>query len=97
MRLPDEVTIYTPNNERSIKTKAAVKYSTWDERVDIPGGQTIQSLDEISMLIPAGVVEEDEIASVEWRGKLYRTRGLVKVFRRRGRDHHFQVRLTERD
>lgn len=93
MKLPDQVRVWTTDNTRSITTKAAVKYRTWDETIGTEIYTGTRSIDEIVVLIPARYVRQGDIERIDWRGQTYRSIGLIQIFRRNGRDHHYQVRL----
>lgn len=95
MRLRDRVEIYKDQDTRVKSVKAEVSYRKWDEFTSPANLVTgVVSVDELICIIPA-VVAEDEIGAVVWRGTYYNRVGQVKVYRRNGKDHHYEIRLEQ--
>lgn len=95
MRLRDRVEVYRDNDTRVMSVKAEVSYRKWDRFSE--GGNLVVgviSIDELVCIIPA-VLPESEIGAVVWRGKYYNRVGEVKVYRRNGKDHHYEIRLGQ--
>lgn len=95
MRLRDRVEIYRDQDTRVMTVKAAVSYRKWDRFSE--GGNLVVgviSIDELVCIIPA-VVSEEDIGAVVWRGTYYNRVGEVKIYRRNGRDHHYEIRLRQ--
>jgi len=93
VRLRDKVQVWTSIGGQAVTLPAAVKYRTFEERVESDLAIGTITVDEMIVLIPAGKVDGESITRVDWRGQSYRTLGLVQVFQRNGRDHHYQIRL----
>ena len=93
MKLRDSVTVWTSSGGAAVTLRAAIKYRTFEERIESDLAVGTITVDELIVLIPAGKVNGENITRVDWRGQSYRTLGLVQVFQRNGRDHHYQIRL----
>lgn len=93
MRLQDSVTLWHVDKVTNVATKATVMYQSVEEIVETGTYTGVRTVDRVTALIPAAAMALDDIDRIDWRGSSYTVLDQAKVFRRRGRDHHYQIRL----